>query len=182
MKPVSVVAAALALACAACQDAGSGGQAAPDAAETTRQLAWSDLMPAGESEVLEKLMREHMERAATIREGSAADEMVQVGTFNVVESLDGVRVRMPGFVIPFSFNKENAYSEFLLVPYAGACIHSPPPPPNQIVYVRADAPVTVESIWDPVWVEGELRTQAHEDELGDAAYTLRLDQLEAYQS
>lgn len=150
----------------------------PDA---PRKLTWDDLMPVGESKILKELMQEHMARVSDIREGSAKDEMVQIGTFNVVESLDGQHVRIPGYVIPFNFNKTNEYSEFLLVPYAGACIHAPPPPPNQIVYVKADKPVKVESIWDAVWVEGGLKTQKHEDALSDAAYTLTLTSLEAYQ-
>lgn len=159
----------------------ASGDTAASTPDAPRKLTWDDLMPVGESKILKELMQEHMTRVSDIREGSAKDEMVQIGTFNVVESLNGQHVRIPGYVIPFNFNKTNEYSEFLLVPYAGACIHAPPPPPNQIVYVKADKPVKVESIWDAVWAEGELKTQKHEDELSDAAYTLTLNRLEAYQ-
>jgi len=162
----------------------AGASALPRASaadQAPRQLVWDDLMPIGETELLAELMKEHMSRVSDIREGSANDEMIQVGTFNVVESLDGERVRIPGFVIPFSFNRKSEYDEFLLVPYAGACIHVPPPPPNQIIFVTTPEPVKVPDIWSPVWATGELSTRRHENNLGDAAYSLRLDTLENYE-
>ena len=54
-------------------------------------------------------------------------------------SLNGKLVRMPGYLLPIEF-AGNRVTEFLLVPWVGACIHTPPPPPNQIVYVKADKP------------------------------------------
>ena len=156
------------------------GLASHAMAEDLRQLTWDDLLPIGEQEVLAELMQEHMTRIAGVREGSADDQMIQVGTFNVVHALDGESIRIPGFVIPFSFRRDSRYDEFLLVPYAGACIHVPPPPPNQIIYVQVDEPIEVPDIWSPVWAEGVLTTQKHEDELGDAAYTMRLTALEEY--
>jgi hypothetical protein len=54
----------------------------------------------------------------------------------------------------------------------GACIHTPPPPPNQIIFVRADPAIPLRDIWIPYWLEGELRTQEKRNALGDAAYTL----------
>ncbi len=153
----------------------------PPVENGVRQITWDALMPAGEDEVLAELMKKNAARADKVEEGGPGDEMVQVGTFNVVEALDGEPIRMPGYVVPFNFNSDDEYSEFLLVPYFGACIHTPPPPPNQIVYVQTDAPVVVEDIWTPVWVEGEMQTARHEDGMGDAAYTLNLAKLEIYE-
>ena len=55
----------------------------------------------------------------------------------VVAELNGKRVRIGGYVVPLDF-EATTIKEFLLVPFVGACIHVPPPPANQIVYVKAD--------------------------------------------
>ncbi len=73
----------------------------------------------------------------------------------VDDKYDGQRVRMPGYALPLEFDGEEV-SEFLLVPFVGACIHTPPPPPNQIVFVKPSAPFASEGLYTPVWVEGML--------------------------
>ena len=122
-----------------------------------------------------------MDLSMLIAEGSAADTMAQIGTFNVVEDLDGLQIRLPGYVVPLDFSAEGNYDEFLLVPYFGACLHTPPPPPNQIVYVKADPRAEVKSIYEPVWVEGTLKTGKFESDTGDSAYELTLSKIEAYE-
>lgn len=118
-------------------------------------------------------------------EGSAGDvgmsTSMQIGTFDTVDELNNERVRLPGFIVPFDFEAEGTISEFLFVPFVGACIHVPPPPPNQIVYVKSNTPVAFTSLWDPMWIEGTLTTQRHENILGNTAYTLQLDKLEPYE-
>ncbi|MCG8440451.1 MAG: DUF3299 domain-containing protein, partial [Caulobacterales bacterium] len=113
--------------------------------------------------------------------GGAQDYMPQLGTYNVVDDLDGLNIRMPGYVVPFDFKDDGAYGEFLLVPYFGACLHTPPPPPNQIVYVHAEPEVEIASIWEPVWIEGVMATDRNENDLGNAAYTVALNKLEMYE-
>ena len=71
----------------------------------------------------------------------------------VVVELDGQQVRLPGFMVPIDFEGAET-SEFLLVPYFGACIHVPPPPSNQIVYVKTVAGYPMKELFDPVWVTG----------------------------
>ena len=68
--------------------------------------------------------------------GEAGPPAVQVPDFKANKSLDGATVRLPGFIIPLDARRDGVLDEFLLVPYFGACIHVPPPPPNQLVYVR----------------------------------------------
>lgn len=118
-------------------------------------------------------------------EGSAGDigmsTSMQIGTYHTVADLNNERVRLPGFIVPFDFEAEGMISEFLFVPFVGACIHVPPPPPNQIVYVKTAKPVAFTSLWDPMWVEGTLTTQRHKNALGNAAYTLQLEKLEPYE-
>ena len=80
---------------------------------------------------------------------------------SVVEELDGTPVKMPGYVLPLEFTGRKV-TEFLLVPWVGACIHTPPPPPNQIVHVVLDKKNAFESssMYEPVWVAGEMLTRA----------------------
>lgn len=77
---------------------------------------------------------------------------------SVVRSLDGKSVRIPGYVLPLEYNGD-LVKEFLLVPYVGACIHTPPPPENQIVYVKLLKGITVKRMYEPVWATGTLKAQ-----------------------
>lgn len=79
----------------------------------------------------------------------------------VVESLNASSIKIPGYLLPLEYSSRDV-TEFLLVPWIGACIHTPPPPPNQIVHVVLDKDNGYESrsIYEPVWVSGEIFTQA----------------------
>jgi hypothetical protein len=82
----------------------------------------------------------------------------------IVPALNGQQIRMPGYLLPLEFDGTAAI-EFLLVPYVGACIHVPPPPPNQIVYVRFDDGYENPGLFTPVWVEGSLVVDISEKNL-----------------
>ena len=77
----------------------------------------------------------------------------------VVSELDGQEVQLPGFMVPTD-SEGTETSEFLLVPYFGACIHVPPPPSNPIVYVKTGAGYPMKELFDPVWVTSVISTQA----------------------
>lgn len=160
-------------------------------------LMWEDLMPEGSEEQLAQeyeafyAMLEQRYAANTttladaqpygeIAEGSEFDFMPQLGNFDTVAELDGEHVRIPGYVVPFEFSSGMRLKEFLFVPYMGACIHTPPPPPNQIVFIRSEKPVQVKDIWAPYWIEGTLQTEKTENDIGDTAYALTLTRLEPY--
>lgn len=166
-------------------------------------LVWEDLMPEGEDALLAELysefyedmeskMRKRMtlvddaedENSALtdiISEGSAQDTMEQIGTYNVVDSLNGEKIRIPGYIVPLDFSAKSEHTEFLLVPYFGACLHTPPPPPNQIVFVTADPAAKISNINEPVWLEGTMKTGKFTSELGNSAYELSLSKLEPYE-
>ena len=98
----------------------------------------------------------------------------------VVEELDGLRVRLPGFVVPLELDAQKM-SEFLLVPYYGACIHVPPPPANQTIHVVApEGREYVGELFDTVWVTGTLRVIRSSSELADAGYRIDLTEIEPY--
>ena len=166
-------------------------------------LVWDDLMPVGEDAVLAELYSEFYENVEDrirkqmalsnpnidensyvgdiISEGSAQDTMEQIGTFNVVDSLNGEKIRIPGYIVPLDFDAKSEHEEFLLVPYFGACLHTPPPPPNQIVYVKANPAAKIPNINEPVWLEGTMKTGKFTSDLGNSAYELNLSKLEAYE-
>jgi hypothetical protein len=102
-------------------------------------------------------------------------------------ALDGQSIRIPGYVLPLETTGKRA-TEFLLVPWVGACIHTPPPPPNQILYVKTDTPFEVTTLFAPVWVTGRLAAGATKRELTlldgssdiDIGYTVRASRIEPY--
>ncbi|MGF1543978.1 MAG: DUF3299 domain-containing protein [Parvularculaceae bacterium] len=176
--------------------------ASASAAEPPLTLNWDDQTPEGDEEELDRQYEAYYAGLqaqldaqqsqslfdggqaggyAGVAEGSALDAMPQLGTFNVVEDLDGRKVRIPGFVLPFEYSASGEITEFLLVPYFGACIHTPPPPPNQVVYVTAEKPAPLGEQWGAIWAIGVLRAKSKLNDLGDAAYTLEFESWEQYE-
>jgi hypothetical protein len=98
----------------------------------------------------------------------------------VVDELDGLEVRLPGFVVPLELD-ERRMSEFLLVPYYGACIHVPPPPANQTIHVVApEGREYVGELFDTVWVTGTLRVIRTSSDLAEAGYRIDVTEIEPY--
>ena len=73
----------------------------------------------------------------------------------LVFDLDKKTIKLPGYVLPLDFDGKQVKS-FLLVPSVGACIHVPPPPPNQMVFVKSNKPFVSEELYAPVWITGEI--------------------------
>lgn len=95
----------------------------------------------------------------------------------VVKELDGERVRIGGYVVALDFDATKV-KEFLLVPFVGACIHVPPPPPNQIIYVKAAEGFEVSGQFDPVYVTGTLKTARQFTGLAATGYTMEAERVE----
>ncbi|HSR54015.1 MAG TPA: DUF3299 domain-containing protein [Acidobacteriota bacterium] len=87
--------------------------------------------------------------------------------------LNGKTVRIPGFMVPLDDDDE-AVNEFLLVPYVGACIHTPPPPPNQLVHVKMKGRKRAEVLWwVPIWVEGQLDISSMMSAYGEVGFQVQ---------
>ncbi len=95
----------------------------------------------------------------------------------VVTELDGRRVRIGGYVVPLDFDATSV-KEFLLVPFVGACIHVPPPPPNQIIYVKTAKGFDVAGSFDPVYVTGTLKVASQYTGLAETGYAIDADKVE----
>lgn len=163
-----------------------------------KSIEWVDLIPQDD---LDALLNPPA-FLAQIPEGSSADQMN--GEFNnpnqtpvdiaindryqqalvstqVVKEMDGQAVRIPGFVVPLEFDDDQVITHFFLVPFFGACIHVPPPPPNQIIYVHAPKGLKAEALYDPFWISGVLTTSLTEKGIGTSAYSLEMSEYEVYQ-
>ena len=105
----------------------------------------------------------------------------------VVDRLDGQFIRLPGYALPLEYDGA-AIEEFLLVPYVGACIHVPPPPQNQMVFVKLAEPFVVTDLFTPVWIVGRVTLKSAEKivPLSDgkapvtAGYTVEAAKVEIY--
>jgi hypothetical protein len=97
----------------------------------------------------------------------------------VEPSLNGQRIRIAGFLVPLDAQRGQV-KEFLLVPYFGACIHTPPPPANQIIHAVAVKPLKEVEMMSAVWVSGTLETVRSDTEFGTSGYRLKAEVLQPY--
>lgn len=160
------------------------GGPARAAQDEARQLGWEDLTPADwdPRAAIESLGGEELQSLTD--DSNRAGELLEAyreaaRSAPVVGELDGQRIRIPGYIVPLEFD-HLVVSEFLLVPYFGACIHVPPPPANQIVYVTTETSFPTTKVFKPVWVTGVIRTLAYFNEVGDAGYRMHAMNIELY--
>ena len=97
-----------------------------------------------------------------------------------VSELNNQKVRIAGFIVPLEFDDNMIVTEFFLVPYFGACIHVPPPPPNQLIFVTMEKGIELDAIYDPFWVSGTLATQGKLNDTGYAAYSMAAEKVDDY--
>lgn len=130
----------------------------PTFATDFKELFWEDLAPK-DFEIPE---------IPVVHDGSMSQAMPNAP---IIEALHGQQVKIPGFVVPLE-GTASVTTEFLLVPYFGACIHVPPPPSNQIVYVKFEEGVPIDNLYDAVWVSGTLSTDGWSGDIATVGYTL----------
>ncbi len=91
------------------------------------------------------------------------------------------RIRIAGYIVPIEYDDNQVITEFFLVPYFGACIHVPPPPPNQLIYVKHPKGFQLPDLYTPFWVDGTVVIETQENELGLSAYSMRNVKLTRYE-
>lgn len=170
----------------------TGKQSAPSSEYVTIQ--WTDLLPQDEVDILSN----PPSYINDIEDGSAEDQLNSPMNNSIVvemedryqqalvstrvkSEMDGRAVRIPGFIVPIEFNGEQTITEFFLVPYFGACLHMPPPPPNQIIYVKSAEGLKLEALYYPFWISGDLKASMVENDMATAAYSMEMNNYEAYQ-
>jgi uncharacterized protein len=159
------------------------GAAAPDASSAANvipavaTLRWEDLVPAQDRTGKVVTAPPPIHDYLSGESGPAAQQPLD---FAVNDALNGQSVRLPGFIVPLDLDSSGNVSEFLLVPYVGACIHVPPPPPNQIVYVTLKTHLAVASSYSPFWVTGRIEVSTTHSAMAITAYTIRADDVQPY--
>ncbi|WP_411738122.1 DUF3299 domain-containing protein [Pseudoalteromonas tetraodonis] len=133
-------------------------------ANPPKEIFWEDLIPEGHVQIDTQAQANH--------EGSEQNWVQPDLDAPVVKALDGQSVSLPGFVVPLEGDSE-LITEFLLVPYFGACIHVPPPPPNQLVHVTIKGGVPIDSLYDAIVVTGVIKTQTWSGEIAQVGYTMQ---------
>ena len=116
-------------------------------------------------------------------------EQRQKNAEQVDEGISGQQIRIPGYMLPLQ-REENGVTAFLLVPWVGACIHTPPPPPNQMIHVSIPGGTEDRGRFAPIWLQGqlELKPASYDLYLVDGtrsvnvAYTLAPDSITEYSS
>lgn len=139
-----------------------------------RVVAWEDLIPPGVpySEIIgqgeidalrDRWLPEFDENATKLN-----------------DKLNGAYIKMPGYMLPIDMSTAGVTS-FIMVPYVGACIHTPPPPANQLVFVESKKPWPSDSLWDPVWVTGQMTHELQSTTIADIGYALSAEKIEVYE-
>jgi hypothetical protein len=146
-----------------------------------RELRWEELVPADwDPRSIFKDIDLGMLNDADPRAMAALDKLREVwNNAPANPALNGTRIRIPGFIVPLEHRRDEV-TEFLLVPYFGACIHSPPPPSNQIIHVIPATPLKNAKTMDAVWVNGTLEVGAKSTDMGNAAYRIKPERIEPY--
>lgn len=119
----------------------------------------SQIEQGDEEAATRKLEREGVDVDGLMARRKELGEQKRARAYAVNSALDGQVVRMPGYLLPLEFAGKQV-TEFLLVPWVGACVHTPPPPPNQIVYVKADKPFDFHGMFTPIQITGQMMATA----------------------
>ena len=167
----------------ACTALGALGLVLPARAQTIkghRTATWEELIPKGwdpSSGLKDKSVKD-------IKEGSPAEQALMKELRELWDNaplrteLEGAKLRLPGYVVPLD-QVRGEIKEFLLVPYFGACIHSPPPPANQIVHVVLAKPQPIKSM-EAVWASGTMRAKRSDSAMGVSGYRMEGFAVEPY--
>jgi len=143
-------------------------------ANTVTEITWDDLIPPGVpySEIIgEGVMDERNDVWLPLFDANAT---------KLNPALDGAYIKMPGFIIPIDLTARGV-SSFVLVPYTGACIHTPPPPANQLVFVNTITPWPSDNLWDAVWVTGRMQHGLQTTAVAETGYVLEAEFMEIYE-
>lgn len=156
-------------------------------------IEWTDLMPKGDLEALlnppkyiteaaEGSLEDQISNGLKGAMASEIDDPYQraLVSKSVVLEFDGQAIKLAGFVVPLEFSDDNVITEFFLVPFFGACIHVPAPPPNQIIFVTHNEGFKLDALYNPIWVSGVLSASLIENDVAISAYTLNMASHEPY--
>jgi len=132
--------------------------------ETLKTAEGNDSSRARAQEIRERLVSQGLDPDQLFKQRKIVMNQRKLAATEPNLDLVGKVVRLPGYLLPLEMVEQKAV-EFLLVPTVGACIHTPPPPANQMVFVRYDDGFDVDGLYKPVWISGEMRAQSQSNAL-----------------
>ena len=159
----------------AAEPAAKPTQTAAGATNETKEFTWDDLIPPDyrPEAVLSQIDVNSLQDGDPKADEALAKLRALWKEAPVVKELEGRKIRLGGFAVPLDGDGKIT-TEFLLVPYYGACIHVPPPPANQAILISLDKPQDIiKQPFDAVWVEGVLRIEKFSNDLADAGYAMK---------
>lgn len=148
-------------------------------------IGWSDLLPPDEREAIERFrsddgqsFEDQMFNAIL---AAKDDEYQQMSTsMNTVASLRNQIIQIPGFLVPVDVESNKRATSFFIVPYFGACLHYPAPPPNQMIYAYVRKGIDIPDLDSAYLFTGMLTPDPYEDVMGTSAYHLVLYSMQNY--
>ena len=158
------------------------GSAAADRGGAFRTATWEELIPKD----WDPLKQFRDKGTGSVQEGSVRELAMMRELREVLDNaptrgdLDGARLKLPGYVVPLE-QARGEIKEFLLVPYFGACIHSPPPPSNQIVHVVLSTARPLRTM-DVVWASGTIKVRRQDSPMGVSGYAMDGSTVEPYRA
>ena len=156
--------------------------ATPLWAAQPKELTWSEMIPPDAApEVPEMAPLHDLSQLGNLDPEAAPAAKQDMPNAPVVPALNGQNIRLPGYIVPLEVNEDGRTTEFLLVPYFGACIHVPPPPSNQIVHVTSKVGVKLEELYQPYWIEGAMQVKPSTSELADVGYQMDAQKIYVYE-
>ncbi|UXL39093.1 DUF3299 domain-containing protein [Pseudomonas sp. ML2-2023-6] len=154
--------------------------ATPLWAAEPKELTWSEMIPPDAPPEAPDMTPLHdLSQMGSMEAAPAAKQ--DLPNAPVVPALDGQLIRLPGYIVPLEVSEDGRTTDFLLVPYFGACIHVPPPPSNQIVHVTSKEGVKLDELYQPYWIVGALQVKASTSELADAGYQMDAQKIVVYE-
>ena len=156
--------------------------ATPLWAAQPRELTWSEMVPPdAPSEAPDMAPMHDLSQLGNLDPEAAPAARQGMPNPPVVPALDGQVIRLPGYIVPLEVNEEGRTTDFLLVPYFGACIHVPPPPSNQIVHVTSKEGVKLDELYQPYWIVGAMQVKPSTSDLADAGYQMDAQKILVYE-
>ena len=147
-----------------------------------KELTWSEMIPPDAApEVPDMAPMHDLSQLGNLDPEAAPAAKQDLPNAPVVPALNDQHVRLPGYIVPLEVNEDGRTTDFLLVPYFGACIHVPPPPSNQIVHVTSKVGVKLEELYQPYWIEGAMQVKPSTSELADAGYQMDAQKIYVYE-
>ena len=147
-----------------------------------QEIEWINIMPEDDlaalmnppdyiNQIADGSADDNMDTLNKLAEGNEQVQRFQeaLSSTRIVEDYLEKKIRIPGFIVPLE-GEDQTITEFFIVPFFGACLHLPPPPPNQIIHVKYEQGVELTNLYDPFWFEGTLLAKMISNDLGASAY------------